>query len=189
MFKKKKEIKMDSQTTGNHPAERTFTPPWSHSSHESLPGFIKAWGITYIVFAGIWCLVSLLCLAAAILVLCRDCCPMQSILHGFLCCAATALLGGLGLYANILLISKKPRAVPAARCLIILTILHILWFAFESVMEILFLHSQAQYQLVPVLATVCGLITAGRITLLVFYWIAISRAARYFEDRIRRLGF
>ena len=180
---------MDSKNTGKQSEEHSFIPPWSPSSHESLPGFIKAWGITYIVFAGIWCLVSLLCLAAAIFFLCRDCCPMQSILHGFLCCAATALLGGLGLYANILLISKKPRAIPAARCLIILTILHILWFVFESVMEILFLHSQAQYQLVPVLATVCGLITAARITLLVFYWIAISRAARYFEDRIRRLGF
>ncbi len=175
---------MDCKNTGKQSEEHSFIPPWSPSSHESLPGFIKGWAITDIVFAGIWCAVALLTLTVAVWMQCLEY-PAVDVAACYLYTAATALLGGLGLYANILLLSKKPRAVTVGRCLIVLTILHILWNAFQQF--------GAAYwgpeHLTVILVTVGSLMTAGRITLLVFYWIAISRAARYFEDRIRRIGF
>jgi hypothetical protein len=151
---------------------------------EALPGFIKGWAITDIVFAGIWCAIALLWWTLALLLLCfgymhED--IVLSVMQG----AAAAACGGLGLYANILLLSKKPRAIAAGRGLIMLTILNILWGAFQG--------GLMAYWGPPhffwVLVSVCTLVTGGRITLLVFYWIALVRAARYFEARRQQMGF
>lgn len=152
--------------------------------YETLPGFIKAWAITDVVFSGIWCVVALAWSVLAIVMLGLRWLPEDvffTALHG----AVAALAGGFGLYTNILLLSKKPRAVPMARCLIVLTILHILWDAFH----IVWLVCCAVPHLQIALAVAGVLLIGGRIALLVFYWSAVSRAACYFENRLLRIGF
>lgn len=174
---------MDVKSMAVAPGRQDMSPNFRYM-FETLPGFIKGWAITYLVFAGIWCAVAMFTLTITVWMQCLEC-PAADVAACYLYTAAVALTGGLGLYGNILLLSKKPRAVTVGRCLIVLTILHILWNAFQ-------LFGAAYWgpeHLTAVLITVGSLMTAGRITLLVFYWIAISRAARYFEARRQQMGF
>ena len=151
---------------------------------ETLPGFIKGWAITYLVFAGIWCAIALAWWSLALVMLYLGC-VQSSIIIAAMQGAVAALAGGIGLYANILLLSKKPQAIPAGRALIFLTVMNILWGAFQGGL----LAFQAPMPLMWILAAVCVLITGSRIALLVFYWIALVRAARYFEARRQQMGF
>ncbi len=166
----------------HHGGQIIFSP--SGGFYESLPGFIKGWAVTDIVFAGIWCVVALFAMAAALWMQSMAC-PVQDVLQGFLYAAVVAVAGGLGLYANILLLGKKPRAISAAWCLIVLTILHILWNAYQMFGAAFW----GPENLRVILITAGVVSTAARIALLVFYWSAICRASRYFQNRRLRLGF
>ena len=151
---------------------------------ETLPGFIKGWAITDLTFAGIWCVIALAWWSFALVMLYLGC-VQSSVIIAAMQGAHAALAGGLGLYANILLLSKKPQAIPAGRALIFLTVMNILWGAFQGGL----LAFRAPMPLMWILAAVCVLITGSRITLLVFYWIALVRASRYFEARRQQMGF
>ena len=160
-----------------------FSP--SRTPYEVLPGFIKAWAVTDLVFAGIWCLVALLLLVLCGLLLATgaDCCALE--LPGSALIPAV-LSGVLGLIANIQLLSRKPAAMRAAKLLIALTLVRLLGCAAIGVM------TAATADELPLQVTI-GIVTVAavlaRTTLLVFYWIAVARAARYFAGRRRMLGF
>ena len=160
-----------------------FSP--SRNPYEVLPGFIKAWAVTDLVFAGIWCFVALLLLALCGLLLATgaDCCVLE--LPGYALIPA-ALSGALGLFANIQLLSRKPAALRAARLLIALTLVRLLGCAVTGAMT-----AAAADELW--LRVTIGVITVAavlaRTTLLVFYWIAVARAGHYFAGRKRMLGF
>ena len=91
-----------------------------------------------------------------------------------------------GFFANIQLLSRKPSAMPAARVLIAFKIIHLLWYLLLNGVAVLIAQD-------PMVRVVIGGITllmlAARITLLVFYWIAVARAGHYFAGRKRLLGF
>ena len=174
---------MDVKSMAVAPGRQDMSPNFRYM-FETLPGFIKGWAITYLVFAGIWCAIALAWWSLALVMLCLGC-VQSSIIIAAMQGAVAALAGGIGLYANILLLSKKPQAIPAGRALIFLTVMNILWGAFQVGL----LAFQAPMPLMWILAAVCVLITGSRITLLVFYWIAIARAARYFEARRQQMGF
>lgn len=157
----------------------------SRNPFEVLPGFIKGWAVTDTVFSGIWCAAALLWWTLAVCLLAFGY-VWTDVVFVAAQGAAAALAGGVGLYANILLLSKKPRGVRAGKCLIVLTIWHILWHIGQA---FLVARCGIQLQYGIVLAAFFVLATAGRITLLVFYWIAIARAARYFESRRQKMGF
>ncbi len=161
-----------------------FTP--SRNPYAVLPGFVKAWAVTDVVFAGLWCL-CLLCLLALAIVLCIR---MDGEMDDFLKIAwqwttfASAMAGGLGLYANIHLLSRKPHGVRGARFLIGFTVFRM---AADSFM--LYGYAALLFRS-PAAAVFCALIVfAGRTALLCFYWIAVARAAKYFAERRRLLGF
>ena len=160
-----------------------FSP--SRNPYEILPGFIKAWAVTDLVFAGIWCLVALLLLVLCVLLLATgaDCCAFE--LPGFALIPA-ALSGVLGLIANIQLLSRKPAGLRAARLLIVLTLIRLLGGAAIGVMTAA-AADELWLQVTIGLVTVAAVL--ARTTLLVFYWIAVARAARYFAGRRRMLGF
>ncbi len=172
---------MNQNEYKNIPAEQPVFSP-SRNPYETLPGFIKGWAITDIVFAGLWCAAALAWWTVTILMIGAGAFWREWLVLAFQG-ALAALAGGLGLYGNILLLSRKPRGVTVGKCLIILTMLHILW----NTVQILMFGISLQFYWVW--AVSCVLVTAGRITLLVFYWIAIARAARYFEARRQRIGF
>lgn len=158
-----------------------FSP--SRNPYETLPGFIKGWAVTDLVFAGIWSLWALLHLIVIIAFLLSGHPHPWDSLYLFIPAVIAALLG---FYANIQLLSRKPSAMPAARVLIAFKIIHLLWYVLLNGMAVLIADD-------PLIRLVIGGITflmlAARITLLVFYWIAVVRAGRYFAGRKRLLGF
>lgn len=158
-----------------------FSP--SRNPYETLPGFIKGWAVTDLVFAGIWTLWALLQLSIIVIcILSGKQHPWDS-LYLFIPAVVAA---ALGFYANIQMLSRKPAAMPAARLLIVFKIIHILWYVLLGGAALMIAGD-------PPVRIVIGGITAfmlaARITLLVFYWIAVARAGRYFAGRRRLLGF
>ena len=159
-----------------------FSP--SRNPYEELPGFIRGWAITDLVFAGIWCLGALLLASGEIFWAFENaCCWRTDLLVGLI---PAAVAGSLGLYANIQLLSRKPAAMPAARLLIAFTLLHILWIALIGGMATV---SAEETWLKATFGSVTAALLAARITLVVFYWVAVGRAGRYFAGRKRMLGF
>lgn len=158
-----------------------FSP--SRNPYETLPGFIKGWAVTDLVFAGIWALWALLHLFIIVFLVLSGRPHPWDLLHLLIPAAIAAVLG---FYANIQLLSRKPSALPAARVLIAFKIIHLLWFVLLNGMAVMIAED-------PMIRVVIGGITflmlAARVTLLIFYWIAVARAGRYFAGRKRLLGF
>ena len=158
-----------------------FSP--SRNPYETLPGFIKGWAVTDLVFAGIWALWALVHLVVVIVFLLSGRPHPWDVLYLLIPAALAALLG---FFANIQLLSRKPSAMPAARVLIAFKIIHLLWYLLLNGVAVLIAQD-------PMVRVVIGGITllmlAARITLLVFYWIAVARAGHYFAGRKRLLGF
>jgi len=146
---------------------------------QPLPGFVKGWVITDIVFCSFRVLLVAFSLIGTFMVLHQG----TALFYSGVCEVLTGLvIAAVGLSANIGILCRKPWAIPAAKILIAATVASILVSVWQTML------SASCHNRIQLAATIIGFLFAVgcRIVLLIFYVIAIKQASKFFASLHRQ---